>query len=118
NYQSYAGAPAVLAIVATREGTSATIIDNQRDGFGAGSAWGQRLFFNQDGERASFTGTRMDEFVAAGGDHGDKPATVEDAKAAGLDCVMLIQVPLVQPQMPRRSMATMAPGMPMMCGAA
>lgn len=31
NYQSYEGDPAVLAIVATREGTSATITDNKRD---------------------------------------------------------------------------------------
>ena len=101
NYQSYAGAPAVLAIVATREGTSATIIDNTRDGFGAGAAWGQRLFFNQDGERASFTGTRMTEFVAAGGDANDKVDSKE--AAAGLNCVMLIQVPLVQPERARRS---------------
>lgn len=36
NYQSYQGDPAVLTIVATREGTSATIIDNVRDGFPAG----------------------------------------------------------------------------------
>lgn len=68
NYQSSAGSPAVLAIVAGREGTSATIIDNQRDGFGHGAAWGQRLFFNDNGERASFTGTRVSEFVAQGGD--------------------------------------------------
>lgn len=31
NYQSYAANPAVLAIVVTAEGTSATIIDNERD---------------------------------------------------------------------------------------
>lgn len=104
NYQSYAGAPAVLAIVATREGTSATIIDNQRDGFGAGRAWGQRLFFNQNGERASFTGTRMTEFVAAGGDATDKVDTMEAARSKGLSCVMLIQVPLEQPQRARASM--------------
>jgi hypothetical protein len=109
NYQSYAKAPAVLAIVATREGTSATIIDNQRDGFGAGHAWGQRLFHNQTGERASFTGTRMTEFVAAGGDATDKVDSIEAAKAAGLSCVMLIQVPLLQPQMLRRSMSMCAP---------
>ncbi|MGE0399479.1 MAG: hypothetical protein AB7T06_22385 [Kofleriaceae bacterium] len=112
NYQSYAGAPAVLAIVVTREGTSATIIDNQRDGFGAGAAWGQRLFFNQNGERASFTGTRMTEFVAAGGDATDKVDSIEAAKSKGLSCVMLIQVPLEQPQRARASMA-----MPMMCAA-
>lgn len=113
NYQSYAGAPAVLAIVATREGTSATIIDNQRDGFGAGAAWGQRLFFNQNGERASFTGTRMTEFVAAGGDATDKVDTIEAAKAKGLSCVMLIQVPLEQPVRARASMM-----IPSMCAAA
>ena len=116
NYQSYAGAPAVLAIVATREGTSATIIDNQRDGFGAGAAWGQRLFFNQGGERASFTGTRMTEFVATGGDAIDHVTSVEEAKAKGLSCVMLIQVPLVQPQRERRSMMA-APCAPMALGA-
>jgi len=112
NYQSYAGAPAVLAIVATREGTSATIIDNQRDGFGAGAAWGQRLFFNQNGERASFTGTRMTEFVEAGGDATDRVDSVQAAMSKGLSCVMLIQVPLVQPERPRRSMMA-----PMACAA-
>jgi hypothetical protein len=101
NYQSYKGTPAVLAIVATREGTSATIIDNVRDAFGAGAAWGQRLFHNQNGERASFTGTRMKEFVEAGGDANDQVTSMEDAK--GLSCVMLIQVPLVQPERPRRA---------------
>ncbi|MCH7727551.1 MAG: hypothetical protein IH991_13860, partial [Planctomycetes bacterium] len=46
NYQSRAGDPAVLTILATREGTSITVIDNERDGFEAGGTWGQRLFFN------------------------------------------------------------------------
>lgn len=53
NYQSVPGDPAVLTLLATREGTSVTVIDNVRDGFQAGQTWGQRLFFNQDGERAS-----------------------------------------------------------------
>ena len=53
NYQSVAGDPAVLTILATREGTSITVIDNERDGFDAEQTWGQRLFFNQNGERAS-----------------------------------------------------------------
>jgi hypothetical protein len=110
NYQSYAGAPAVLAIVATREGTSATIIDNQRDGFGAGRAWGQRLFFNQHGERASFTGARLAEFVAAGGDATNRVDPAADARARGLSCVMLIQVPLRQPRPPAQvSLCAMAP---------
>jgi len=114
NYQSYAGAPAVLAIVATREGTSATIIDNVRDGFGAGAAWGQRLFHNHDGERASLTGTRMAEFVDAGGDATDRVDSVEAARSAGLSCVMLIQVPLLQLQRSRRAAAAGAM-MPMQC---
>jgi len=110
NYQSYAGAPAVLAIVASREGASATIIDNQRDGFAAGRAWGQRLFFNDAGQRASFTGTRLEEFVAGGGDALDGPVDVAAAKKAGLNCVLVIQVPLVQPErLIRRAAACAAP---------
>jgi hypothetical protein len=113
NYQSYAGSPAVLAIVATREGTSATIIDNVRDGFGAGAAWGQRLFHNHNGERASFTGTRMTEFVAAGGDATDRVDSM--AAAAGLSCVMMIQVPLQQPQRLRSAMPAMGAPAAMKC---
>ena len=85
NYQSYQGDPAVLTIVATREGTSATIIDNVRDGFQAGYSWGQRLFFNQDGERASFTGERLSDFNASG-DATPRPGDgtpVADAPTAG-----------------------------------
>lgn len=108
NYQSSAGSPAVLAIVATREGTSATIIDNTRDAFGANAAWGQRLFHNHHGERASFTGTRMTEFVAAGGDATDRVTTMEAAKSAGLSCVLLIQVPLLQPPRQRAAAPPMA----------
>jgi hypothetical protein len=40
NYQSRAGDPAVLAILATREGTSVTVIDNQGDAFRASRTWG------------------------------------------------------------------------------
>jgi hypothetical protein len=89
-----------LTIVATREGTSATIIDNVRDGFSDGYSWGQRLFFNQDGERASFTGQRLSDFIQTGeqddevGRPGDPP--VEPGKENGLNMVLLIQVPLKQ----------------------
>lgn len=91
NYQSYAGEPAVLTILATREGTSVTIIDNARDS--AGDWGGQRLFFNLNGEKAAFTGERLSDFKAAGGPSGPS------AKAAGeegLNMVLLIQVPLKQ----------------------
>ncbi len=111
NYQSGAGAPAVLSIVATREGTSATVIDNTRDAFSEGFAWGQRLFFNQNGERASFTGARLSDFVAKGGDATDRVASTFDAKQRNLSCVLLIQVPLVLPPTSRLG-ASGAPATP------
>ncbi|MEN9222428.1 MAG: hypothetical protein Q6M04_08315 [Thermostichus sp. BF3_bins_97] len=116
NYQSYPGNPAVLTILATREGTSITVIDNQRDGgldsgpqgFEASYTWGQRLFFNKNGERASFTGQRLSDFQA--GQAADPtprdPNSVEVAEEA-LNMVMLIQVPLKQRQ-PQRDFQNFA----------
>lgn len=100
NYQSYEGDPAVLTLLATREGTSVTIIDNKRDGFEAGQTWGQRLFFNKNGDRASFTGQRLSDFKSdssSGGDRPSSPTEVDD----GLNMVMLIQVPLKQKARPQ-----------------
>lgn len=95
NYQSYAGDPAVLTILATREGTSVTVIDNKRDAFSAGQTWGQRLFFNQNGERASLTGKRASDFVSSDQSSSSSSAEIEDR---GLNMVLLIQVPLKQKQ--------------------
>ncbi|MEM6351108.1 MAG: hypothetical protein AAF766_10120 [Cyanobacteria bacterium P01_D01_bin.14] len=95
NYQSYPGDPAVLTILATREGTSITVIDNQRDAFEAGRTWGQRLFFNQNGERASLTGQRLSDFQAEPSEGGSEATGVE-ASEESLNMVMLIQVPLKQ----------------------
>jgi hypothetical protein len=90
----------VLAILATREGTSVTTIDNKRDGFRAGRTWGQRLFFNTAGRRAVLTGQRLSDF--AGGRKETGPATSPEAAGReGLNMVLLIQVPLKQRQ-PRR----------------
>ncbi|MGD1853300.1 MAG: hypothetical protein ACFB2W_03535 [Leptolyngbyaceae cyanobacterium] len=100
NYQSYPGDPAVLTLLATREGTSATIIDNQRDAFDAGQTWGQRLFFNQNGERASLTGQRLSDFQA-GATEDRQPSgapSSNEAETAGLNMVTLIQIPLKQKQ--------------------
>jgi len=93
NYQSYEGDPAVLAILASREGTSATIIDNSRDPVPGAWSWGQRLFFNDDGMRASFTGERISDFMEDGGDDSH---SVEAAGEEGLNMVLLIQIPLKQ----------------------
>ncbi|MDG2990493.1 hypothetical protein L3556_06030 [Candidatus Synechococcus calcipolaris G9] len=115
NYQSYEKNPAVLAILITRQGTSATIIDNQRDGFEAGRTWGQRLFFNKNGERASLTGQRASD-VSLGGVTVDPGQGIssEEAEAAGLNMVMLIQVPLKQQPRTRQSLG----GVPLMMPAA
>jgi hypothetical protein len=96
NYQSVAEDPAVLVILATREGTSATIIDNTRDAFPAGFSWGQRIFFNQNGERASLTGERLSDFLADPENRETSGDTPEAAGESGLNMVMLIQVPLKQ----------------------
>ncbi|HLE14594.1 MAG TPA: hypothetical protein VI776_07590 [Anaerolineales bacterium] len=107
NYQSYAGDPAVLAIVATREGTSATIIDNLRDAFPAGMTWGQRLFYNQDGERASFTGQRLSDFSGVETTRGGEGGGLQAAGQGGLNMVLLIQVPLKQKNPMQRGMMVM-----------
>lgn len=95
NYQSSPGNPAVLTILVTREGTSVTIIDNQRDRFASGGSWGQRLFFNKAGQRASFTGQRLSDWKKAGGAvESTGNELVKDDPAKGLNQVLLIQVPL------------------------
>ncbi|SVD36534.1 uncharacterized protein METZ01_LOCUS389388, partial [marine metagenome] len=100
NYQSYKGDPAVLTVLATREGTSVTVIDNTRDAFAGGSVWGQRLFHNAAGERASLTGERQSEFLKANPDAG-KGVKIDDEHSkgkeeSGLNMVLLIQIPLKQ----------------------
>jgi hypothetical protein len=100
NYQSIKGDPAVLAILATREGTSMTIIDNVRDAFGSGSAWGQRLFFNSNGQRASLTGERESDFKANTDKPDDQPVP-QAASESGLNMVLMIQVPLKQKARPQ-----------------
>jgi hypothetical protein len=111
NYQSSAQNPAVLTILATREGSSVTIIDNKRDGFNAGRTWGQRLFFNKNGQRASLTGQRASDFPITPTPDG-RPAglTSAAAESSGMNMVMLIQVPLKYKPMPQRVMAPM-PGL-------
>ena len=95
NYQSYQGDTAVLTILATREGTSVTIIDNVRDGFDGGGVWGQRLFFNQHGQRASLTGKRESEHVEVSERVTETPSGPKSGDQTGLNMVLLIQVPVL-----------------------
>lgn len=96
NYQSYQEDPAVLTILATREGTSVTIIDNVRDAYSDGYIWGQRLFFNRNGERASLTGQRISEFLKKNPDSGNGGPSAPGESKGALNMVLLIQVPLIQ----------------------
>ena len=101
NYQSVENDPAVLTLLATREGSSVTVIDNKRDAFSTGALWGQRLFHNHNGRRSSLTGQRMSDFVA-GQDNDRDPGGASAAKRKGLNMVLLVQIPLKQKERPRR----------------
>jgi len=96
NYQSYPGNPAVMTIVATREGTSIQVVEND-SGY-----MSEPLFFNDDGERAPFVATRLSDFLKTG--EGEASGIAPDsAEAQGLSAVMVIQVPLKQKEVRRDS---------------
>jgi hypothetical protein len=103
NYQSTEKNPAVLTILVTRQGTSMTIIDNERDTVGNGYAQGQRLYFNDGGERAPLIAERLADVKAAG-----VTANGEDAQSLADDAnvLMLIQVPLEYRASRRKEIAT------------
>jgi hypothetical protein len=77
-----------------------SIVDNGRDQLGTGS-WGQRLFFNADGQRAPLTAERRSD-VEAGGTTMNGEAASSLGEDANL--LMLIQVPL-RVERPRREWA-------------
>jgi hypothetical protein len=82
NYQSSPGNPGVAVIVATREGTSVQLVDNDQ------GYLSDVLFFDENGERAPFTGVRKSDFDASKESSGAVTAGNED----GLNVVLLIQV--------------------------
>ncbi len=92
NYQSSPGAPAVLTLLVTRQGTSATIIENY-DGDQSYQQWGQQLFFNNKGQRTTFTAERRSA-VQTRVDSGSGSADDRSSLAKGADMVMIVQVPL------------------------
>ena len=93
NYQSSPGNPAVLSLLVTRQGTSATIIENY-SGDQSYQTWGQQLFFNNKGQRTVFTAERKSA-VKERIESGRATSQDEGALAEGSDMVMIIQVPLV-----------------------
>lgn len=94
NYQSAPGSPAVLVLLATREGTSVKVIENKTEDKTV-EGWGQELYFNEHGSRAAFTAERRSD-VKARIDAQGGPRTEADRSALGqgADILALIQVPL------------------------
>jgi len=82
NYQSYHGAPGVMAIVASSKGTSAQILQGA-----------QKLYFNKNGEKCSFIGQRLSEFRREQGKEEKGPMTNEEKEQ---NMLLIIQVPLKQ----------------------
>jgi hypothetical protein len=93
NYQSWQGNPAVLSLLVTRQGTSATIVENW-SGDQSYQTWGQQLFFDNRGQRTVFTAERKSA-VRSRVETGGATAQDQGALDEGSDMVMVIQVPLV-----------------------
>jgi hypothetical protein len=93
NYASSIDNPAVMVLMVTRQGTSATIIENY-SGDQSYQQWGQQLYFNNKGQRTVFTAERKSA-VKQRVDSGQAATDDEGALDAGSDMVMLIQIPLV-----------------------
>ena len=96
NYQSAPGSPAVLTLLITREGLSATVIENN-SGDQSYQGWGQQLFFNNGGQRTVFTAERKSDVEKRIATGGGKPAD-QGALDEGADMMMVVQVPLVHQQ--------------------
>lgn len=92
NYQSSEGNPAVLTLLVTRQGTSATVIEN-RAGDQSLQGWGQQLFFNHNGQRTVFTAERrsaVEQRIQNGNATNQDTGALEE----GADMMMIIQIPL------------------------
>ena len=94
NYQSAPGSPAVLVLLATREGTSVKVVENRTEDVTV-QGWGQELYFNEHGSRAAFTAERRSD-VKARIDAQGGPKTEADRSALGqgADILALVQIPL------------------------
>lgn len=94
NYQSAPDSPAVLSILVTRQGTSMVVVENHPQEQ-AVAGWGQELYFNDHGQRASFTAERKSDVERRIKEQGG-PRSEDDrsALARGADVLFLVQVPL------------------------
>eukprot|EP01124_Arcella_intermedia_P011670 TRINITY_DN18095_c0_g2_i1.p1 TRINITY_DN18095_c0_g2~~TRINITY_DN18095_c0_g2_i1.p1 ORF type:complete len:505 (+),score=64.53 TRINITY_DN18095_c0_g2_i1:542-2056(+) len=83
NYKSRKGAPAVLAIVASSNGTSAMVLEGGKE----------KLYFNKNGERCHFMGTRLSQHRIEMGEE-QNLGNPMSAKEKEQNVLMIIQVPL------------------------
>lgn len=94
NYQSSPESPAVLVILATREGTSVKVIENRTEDVTV-RGWGQELYFNEHGSRAAFTAERRSDVKARiDAQGGPRSEADRSALGQGADILALIQIPL------------------------
>jgi hypothetical protein len=107
NYQSRPGHPAVLVILATPEGTSAQVIENDPRA-SAGVTHGQRLFHNTAGQRSALSARRFSDVQTEAANTG-QALSGDQATRDGLSLCLVIQVPLVVEPPPRRFQAMQAP---------
>lgn len=108
NYQSQSGSPAVLAILISTEGSSATVIDNASDL----AEWGQNLYFNNNGQKTCLTGERLSDYkenqaqtIAVQQGISLEEARSQVTVAQDINMVMVVQVPLKQKEPKRRRAA-------------
>jgi hypothetical protein len=95
NYQSAPDSPAVLTLLVTRQGTSIRVIENRGEDSSSGSG-GQELYFNDKGNRSSFTAERKSDVERRIASQGG-PRSQDDRTALqrGADVLFLVQVPLI-----------------------
>lgn len=99
NYQSRSNSPAVLAILISTEGSSATVIDNDHDK----ADWGQNIYFNHSGQKTTLTGERLSDFkenqaqaIAQAQGVSLEEARSQVTVAQDINMVLIVQVPLKQ----------------------
>jgi hypothetical protein len=97
NYQSRRESPAVLAILISPEGSSATVITNGHDR----AEWGQTLYFNHNGQKTCLTGERLSDYkenqaqdIALQQGISLEAARSQVTVAQDINQVMIVQVPL------------------------
>ncbi|RUS13950.1 hypothetical protein BC938DRAFT_477598, partial [Jimgerdemannia flammicorona] len=94
NYQSQPNNPAVLVIVATSKGTSAQLAEGRPLNLFGGHTNGQKLWFNNNGKKCSFSAQRLTENRKERGETDlTKPMTQEEKQN---NAIVVIQVPLKQ----------------------